>query len=350
MNYSLRLLTFFSTIAVLIVACAATSGDGDSKRGNDDGSGDTSVVDTDMIQDGGGNSGSDSDGDRGCAAMDILFIIDDSGSMSCEQSMLGMAFGGFISVLEKYSNDNANEVSYRVGVTSTGRTVNYLIVNNLIPFDIPMNEVGMNGRLKRIPSEPNPWIDGPDASKDMPSLFTQLASLGTGGPSYEMPLSCMTLALEKMVPSEPNEGFLRPNALFVVVIITDEDDCSHPEDDNNFNIPDDNCMSAPKRHNLVPLEVYKQMLDDRFGTRGYVVVTIAGRTSCDLSGVACDADDPYSGAMMAKRLTDFTENYVGTGENQNGVFADICTSDMPTALEQALDKMAVVCDEYVPII
>ena len=38
-----------------------------------------------------------------------------------------------------------------------------------------------------------------------------------------------------------NSGFLRPDALLAVVILTDEDDCSR--EDNNFTIQNDSCQT-----------------------------------------------------------------------------------------------------------
>src|SRR5687767_351818 len=59
------------------------------------------------------------DGDRVEVAVnkdvDILFVIDNSGSMAEEQALLSANFGAFISVLER-EDVGAN---YRIGVTTT---------------------------------------------------------------------------------------------------------------------------------------------------------------------------------------------------------------------------------------
>ncbi|MCP4675058.1 MAG: hypothetical protein GY854_06055 [Deltaproteobacteria bacterium] len=342
-----------ATCGVLVLVSGCYAEEGDDSRGLNGSDGDADAdSDTDTDADGGsdGDVDGDADGDadngkKGCSAMDILFVIDDSGSMDCEQSKLGAAFPGFIDVLEQYNNINADQIDYRVGVTTTGRSVRYKIKVPGFP-EIPMNEPGRDGRLVDVPGETSPWIDGPDPNKNLGSVFQQMASVGTSGPSYEMPLASLRLALEKVAPGEPNEGFLREEALFVVVIITDEDDCSRPDGDNDFSMFSDDCMAAPLKHNLVDLGEFQQILESRFGEGGYVVVTIAGASDCEVSGTMCSANDNYGGAMLADRLIDFTENYIGTEEGRNGVFADLCTIELPTALEQALDKMEVVCDEY----
>jgi hypothetical protein len=263
--------------------------------------------------------------------------------MGCEQDYLALAFPEFIEVVDTYSSEN--EVDYRIGVTSTGRTVHYTIE---IPFfpPIPMNENGDDGEL--VEEAGQKWIDGPGNQSEIVSWFTAAATgLGTMGPSFEMPLQSMGLAIVKDQPGEANDGFFRENSLFILVMITDEDDCSTGED--NFTITDDACMTPEPEPFLEPLQTYKDYLTEKFGgTDKYVVVTIAGLNGCgaDAYPTTCDEDDSYAGALDAIRLEDFMWNYIGVEEDDNGVFSDICNDSMSEALEQALAKMEVACDEY----
>ena len=55
----------------------------------------------------------------GCSKMDLLFVIDNSGSMGQEQTNLIANFPAFIAVLE------ASGLDYRVAVTTTARDYNY---------------------------------------------------------------------------------------------------------------------------------------------------------------------------------------------------------------------------------
>src|SRR4051794_8019943 len=71
---------------------------GDDSDANAHGDGDNSTVDA-----------------LGCTKMDVLFVIDNSGSMGEEQTNLVANFPMFISVLDQSGLD------YRVGVTTTGR-------------------------------------------------------------------------------------------------------------------------------------------------------------------------------------------------------------------------------------
>jgi len=331
-----QLIIMFS-MAVMALGCSATN-DRNKGSGDNDGSGDAAAgADADSDSDADSDAGDGAAQKPGCTKMDILFVIDDSASMDCEQTQLGQAFPQFIQVLENYKTPANTQVQYRVGVTSTGRTLNYSVMN------IPISEKGLDGSLKGVPGG-GLWIDGPGT--DVATKFSQTAHLGTGGPTYEMPLECMREALDKDAPGKVNEGFLRQDALFITVIITDEDDCSRT--DNNFKIGQDQCMLNPSAHNLVPLQEFKDYLDQRFGDNSrYVMVAIAGATDCTSSAVSaqCDPSDPYAGAMGAVRLQDYIANYT----NANSLFSDICTQNMPTTLKTALDKMTVACDSFVPI-
>ncbi len=66
---------------------------------------------------------------------------------------------------------------------------------------------------------------------DVAECFTQVGAQGCG---FEQPLEAMMLALDDESTPE-NKGFLRPDSLLAVVIVTDEDDCSASEPDILFN-------------------------------------------------------------------------------------------------------------------
>jgi hypothetical protein len=341
---------FLLTLAAALAAACGTSGD---RAGSSDADTDTDTdADTDIDTD--ADTDTDSDADVGCDKMDILFVIDDSGSMACEQEMLATAFPGFIGVLEDYNNANADQVSYRIGVTSTGRTLDYTIdappVGPIDPPPINLSESGLDGDLADVGDAK--WIDGPGDTTAITAAFTEAASLGTGGTSFEMPLECMREALQKDAAGGSNEGFLREDSLFIAVVITDEDDCSRT--DNDFTISHDQCMTDtahPAAEVLVPLEEFRTYLNGRFGSQDrWVFVTISGATDCDATSWAsssCDPEDTYAGAFESVRLIDWMNNYVGVTDTDNGVFADICTTSLPDALAAALAKMEVACDEYV---
>ncbi|HLT37172.1 MAG TPA: hypothetical protein VK034_12840, partial [Enhygromyxa sp.] len=78
----------------------------------DDGDGDGDGETGDLTGDGDGDPSGD--GDRGCTdALDILMVIDNSGTMGEAQRRLVLALPGLIEALD------AAEVDWRVGITTT---------------------------------------------------------------------------------------------------------------------------------------------------------------------------------------------------------------------------------------
>jgi hypothetical protein len=248
--------------------------------------------------------------------------------------MLLEAFPGFVEVLEDYNNENTDKIDYRLGVTTPGITGTIHV-----SYEPPMSGgfqysiACENGELSSSDSLEFPWVDGPGDTAQIVDDFTTLAAVGLGGTGVEMPLRSMQLALEKTAPGEPNEGFLREDALFVALILADEDDCSMPGDEwyltetQNY----ETCLGPPPAEDLIDLAAFRDYLDGLFGDPSrYVVATVAGSDAC-------------STASDAVRLRDFVENHV-----VNGVTADICVDDLTEALAEALTEMEITCDEWVP--
>jgi hypothetical protein len=283
------------------------------------------------------DTGSEVD-NTGCQLVDILFVIDDSWSMQCEQLMLAEGFPEFIEVLEQYNNDNADQIAYRVGVTTSGRDISCWEETDAgVETD---QDDGVNGELMTTGGER--WIDGPGDIGELSDAFADLADVGVWGADPEMPLDSLRMAIEKTAPGLVNEGFLRDHSLFVAVIITDEDDYS-------LTVDTFECDEFPWDLR-VPLVEYSDFLDEWFGgPERYVVVVIAGAWTCTETTWAsvCEEGDMYLGAYHAERLEEFVKLYVGDGYDEYGHFADICTTDLPTGLAQGLSKLTIACDEYV---
>lgn len=156
--------------------------------------------------------------------LDILFVIDDSGSMGEEQISLATNFHRFIAVLENIEGGLPN---LHIGVVSTDVGAG--------PYGISgCSGSGDDGMLLATPSD---TCEGPtDAyiediavpgdrqrnyAGSLADTFACIAQLGTRGCGFEQPLESMRRALDGR-----NPGFLRPDAFLLVVLISDEDDCS----------------------------------------------------------------------------------------------------------------------------
>ena len=179
------------------------------------------------------------------SSADILFVVDNSGSMAGEQQQLGESFEAFTSVLdEKFGGD------YHIGVITTGMESENCPKCRDIPIEFPkscINDGGENGRLQDdlgyITQQDPPifeFISDPSCrvvTAENKECFYDpsqhdgqgIALVGVTGCGYERGLEPLKYALGSLTGSH-NDGFLRPDATLAVVIISDEDDCGEVGD------------------------------------------------------------------------------------------------------------------------
>ena len=260
--------------------------------------------------------------------MDILFVIDDSGSMAEEQDNLAANFPQFATILNQYMVDANLPLDYRVAITTTGRDVDYVEVIPAVPpilpeQQIPISEQGDDGAFKQSCGMTRRWLERTDPS--MATTFACAADVGTGGPGLEMPLYTSELALSAPMSTTTNANFLRDDALLAVVYLTDEDDCSRH--DNNFQLQaTDPCTNEP-------VQQWVDFFDNLKGDRGrWATAVIAGPTDCT---------SDFGDAVAANRLQQFVQL---TG--QNAVFSSICEGNLAGALQDALDNFTAACDTF----
>ena len=261
----------------------------------------------------------DTNSGPGCQAIDVLFVIDNSGSMGQEQTNLIANFPSFISVLDMSGLD------YRVAVTTTGRDYNYTMTSP-IGGGIPMSQDGGdNGTMLKTATMTKRWIDKTDP--DVTGTFSQLANVGIDGPSDEMPLSAMRDAFEERMTDGTNVGFHRPDALLAIVFLTDEEDCSY-EQSISLSFTQSLCDSQ-----MEPVPNYVSFLDQFTGNHTrWAVAAIAGK-----GPGACSSD--FGGADEAARLKQFVQQ-TGT----NATMSSICDGDLSIGLMQALELFESACD------
>lgn len=197
--------------------------------------------------------------------IDLLFVIDNSGSMSRDQQVLADSFNSFI------SNFTDKNLQYRIGVISTDTcryntsdcgiahwsatktnpsypsvTTQYKyggIFNNGIGGLMTRYDVDgvfyPNGQSVVSPADPLKflsWDSDPDpaVAKSLTiSRFTNNAKIGTTGSGSEAPLSAVAAALDRanayngtsnIIDVNYNDGFFRAGAFTAIIIVTDEDE------------------------------------------------------------------------------------------------------------------------------
>lgn len=167
--------------------------------------------------------------------IDILFVIDDSGSMQEEQDSLKANFGRFIAVLEALEGGLPN---VQIGVITPNLGTNAIDGSKAAPVlagsTVQCNDSGgERGELRTLGTGGPRFLRSsarPDGSRDtnfgsltLAQAFSQLASVGAAGCGIEQHLEAMKRALDG---NPVNAGFVRPNAYLAVIVIADEDDCS----------------------------------------------------------------------------------------------------------------------------
>jgi len=197
-------ITLIALLPVIIaLGCEPEGGQAkNTDRDDSDDWGDTDTdtdIDTDTDSDSDTDMDSDSDGegkdDNGCDKMDILFVIDNSGSMIEEQNNLIQNFPQFIQVLEDYRTPAGTQLTYRVGVIDTSKKVTVNMKMPGFPTPIPEPMPGSSGALKTVQGSGQKWIEGPGA--DVSSQFSNIARVGTNGSGFEMPLEVARLAFSE---------------------------------------------------------------------------------------------------------------------------------------------------------
>ncbi len=163
--------------------------------------------------------------------VDILFVVDNSASMAQEQQALTQTFPQFVDMLASMSGGMPD---VHIGVISSD-----LGAGN---YALPSCEVngGDGGKLMNTPRKAgcippqNPYISHVGGVTNVPgagsgiqkvkSAFSCIAEIGTGGCGFEQTIESARRALDPKLNANP--GFIRNDAMLVVIFVSDEDDCS----------------------------------------------------------------------------------------------------------------------------
>ena len=280
--------------------------------------------------DGGPGSGDGGTGTaQACQKMDLVFVVDDSGSMAEEQTNLATNFPMFADVLQNYVNADGEKIDFRIAVTTTGKDFSYTIsVGGGLPPQT-ITESGDNGEFKNNCGVARRWLEPTD-----PGLGSTLgcrANVGTGGSGTEMPLLMSKVALADRVADGTNAGFLRQDALLGIVILTDEDDSSTSA--NNVTVGFGG-SPAPDFHAADLVTFLDQLKGNR--TR-WAAGVIAGPTMCTSS---------FGSADPATRLQEFVTLSNAQGPQQ-AVFTSICDGNLTTALTDIVNKFQSACGNII---
>lgn len=200
--------------------------------------------------------------------VDILFVIDNSGSMNDEMELLRTNLEGFIGELTNSDNDfqlgiittdmecNVPERDCAADITTSEACCTRVEQDGIarceIEKDSENNVTWTNcdgGMLRSTKSSGGAFFTRPtdEASRQklLADMRDTIASLGCQGSGLEAGLEAMQRAVScaegTLCPypdiKSRNAGFIRENADLAVIFLTDEDDCSFLNDTSVFNRP-----------------------------------------------------------------------------------------------------------------
>lgn len=182
--------------------------------------------------------------------LDVLMVVDNSGSMSASQSSLATNFPSFINYFKNKGYD------YRIAVTTSDAYYGDQFVSSgcsLCNVNQTRFRKGASGVSILDNNTPN-----------LTSVFSENVSVGTSGSGDERAFSSIKAALS----SSLNVGFHRPDAFLAVIIISDSDDFSH--DDINLN----ESYSQPTLHPVTNYVTYLNSFTNGQPKLDYSVSTI----------------------------------------------------------------------------
>jgi hypothetical protein len=338
-----------------IVACqdkgedTGTCVDGVCMCGAADGGGDT---DTDSDSDGDTDTGPSS----GSCDIDILMVLDTSGSMfDAAKNLREVAFPSFIEQLTSYPKVN----DFRLGVVrhmygenpagSMGNVNDSLLITQGFDPDYECQNLvdgcdaegheyeDLGGGLAYYLCDDVPemqyqidcnfasgksWMEGPSDTFEDEFLCVGNFACHQYADLNERPIRASIEALDA------NPDFLRPEALLVVILLTDEND---------------------KSSGMTNQEVHDAILAKKGGDEKFVVVlSLAGpeKGTVEINPVTqekgCVSAD-YGKLAECPKIVQFTKLF-----GARGLHLDLCKDDLSTALTKTIDQLQLSCDEVIP--
>ncbi len=148
--------------------------------------------------------------------LDVLFVVDNSGSMSSSQTALAANFPAFINHFKNKGYD------FRIAITTTDAYYG----DQFVGSGCSLCNIGQT----KFRSSTTPAVYVMDNNTpDLESVFSTNVQVGITGSGDERGFSSMKAALN----SSLNAGFHRQDAYLSVIMVTDEEEFSHDDIDLN---------------------------------------------------------------------------------------------------------------------
>ncbi len=220
--------------------------------------------------------------------IDVLFVVDNSGSMRTSQTNLANNFPSFINYFKSKGYD------FRLAVTTTDAYYGDQFVTAGCALCNPA-QTQFRGNPKFIDNN----------TPDLENAFKANVQVGVTGGGDERAFSSFKAALS----SSLNAGFHRQDAFLSVIIVSDEEDFSH--DDINMN----ESYAQPTLHSVLSYKNFLQTFTGAQATTDFSVSTIS------IIDEACRA----SLGGVAKVATRYMELAAITGGTKNSLCNSFAT-------------------------
>lgn len=309
-------ITRLFALALIGTACSAGHATSEDDEAGIDGAGvDADSTDEGPLLDVGGPEGT-----LGCSGIDFLFVIDNSSSMADKQETLISSFPGFIEAIQATGEGTER---YHVGVvTSDAYQHNTNVPNCRRRGALVTSTDGKDSFGRVCDFGGSRRYLTPDDAVDF--FFRCIAQVGTDGNPLERPVSAAVEAVQPRMLEEGacNEGFLRDDAILVVVIVTDDP----PHEDSLDDTHPEYAEKVSEWHDAV---VAAKHGDEQ----GVVVVGFIPHDN--LGCLPAQHESP--------NLIDFVESF-----GDRGIVHPVCMSDYSEAFEAVVSTIAATCQAFVP--
>ena len=256
--------------------------------------------------------------------LDILWVVDNSGSMGPLQNNMVSNFNSFV------TNFQSKGYDFHMAVTTTDSYLARPAFNNtpaLAKFRDGTDATSHTGIFDILFTTPN-----------LNNVFVTNATQGSNGSGDERAFSSFREALN----SPLNTGFLRPQSFLAVIILSDEDDFS--SDARCEGSWMGNCNPAVADHNysyasLDTVDSYVSYLDTLTQTTGLT-------RRYNVSSIAVLDNACLNSHVGASPSTIIGQRYVQMSSLTNGVVGSICDASYSTTLNAIQAQIATLSSQF----
>jgi len=265
-----------------------------------------------------------------CKHLDVVIAVDASSSMNEEMAaMSGEVFGGPNGFANSLINISDGLDDYQVGTLSAcPNPASFMTTgeppgpagsdNGSVDCNFESGERWIVGTALRAPADVRSEFECVGAIDRVMGTDDITAGGCTGDNDDEQPVNAVITALNDPFLNGDNAGFLREEALLVVIAITDEDE--------QPTVPGDKTAQ----------QLYNQLTAVKGDVNNVVFLGIGGGSDC--SG-------PYGTADNAQKLHNLADLFIA---QERGVWWDLCAGQLGNGLDQALEVIETACDEFDP--